>query len=266
LLPRRIGVVTSPAAAALKDILSALKRRNPNIQVLIAPCKVQGEGSAEEVAAAIADLQRLDDIDVIIVARGGGSIEDLWSFNTEIVARAVASSRIPIISGIGHETDTTICDLVADLRAPTPTAAAELVARGRIELVERWSNLNRRLLHSIQQRVSRMRMKLQKLDPRHALMQHIERIRKMTQVVENRKARLLKAMDFKMNNMQHRLRRGHEKLVALSALNVLKRGFSILQKADGGIVRNAADVQVGEMLVGHLSSGKLRLKVEEIEE
>lgn len=266
LLPRRIGVVTSPAAAALKDILTALQRRNPNVQVLIAPCRVQGEGSAEEISAAINDLQHLSDIDVIIVARGGGSIEDLWSFNTELVARAVANSRIPIICGVGHETDITICDLVADLRAPTPTAAAEMVARGRIELVERWSNQKRRLLSSIQQHVSTRRIALQKQDPRHALLSHVERMKKLSLTVDAGKARLINAMDFKINNWYHRLRRGHDKLLALSALAVLKRGYSILQKDNGNIVHNANEVELGETITGYLHSGKLRLRVEEVQE
>lgn len=266
LLPKKIGVVTSPSAAALRDVLSALKRRNSNVQVLISPCRVQGEGSIEEIVQAINDLQQLDDLDVIIIARGGGSIEDLWSFNSEPVARAVVSSRIPIISGIGHETDITICDLVSDLRAPTPTAAAELVARGRAELLEKWTNLNRRLLHSMQQRMSNARIRLQKLDPRHALYRHAERLKKIKLQLESKKARLLKAMDYKVINWKHRLHRGHEKLLALSALNVLERGFSILQKDDGTIVRNAKDVSAGEIITGRLSSGKLRLRVEEVEE
>jgi exodeoxyribonuclease VII large subunit len=266
LLPRRIGIVTSPAAAALRDILTALKRRNPNVQVLIAPCRVQGEGSSDEIAAAITDLQMLDDIDVIIVARGGGSIEDLWAFNTELVARAVVSSRIPIICGVGHETDTTICDLVADLRAPTPTAAAEMVARGRVELLERWGNQKRRLLHSMQQRLNVTRIALQRLDPRHALLRHVERMKKVSMQVDARKARLLKAIDFKMTNWQHRVRRSHDKLLALSSLAVLKRGFSILHKADGNIVRSSTEVEVGEILSARLHSGKLRLRVEEVEE
>ncbi len=266
LLPRRIGIVTSPAAAALRDILTALQRRNPDAQVLIAPCRVQGDGSAQEVVAAINDLQSFNDIDVIIVARGGGSIEDLWSFNTEIVARAVCSSRIPIISGIGHETDTTICDLVADLRAPTPTAAAELVAKRRFELVERWTNLNRRLTHSVEQRVARARLALQRLDPRHALHRHAEKLHRFVLQVESKRSRLHKAMEFKLNNVHHRLKRAEEKLLALSALNVLKRGFSILQKSDGSIVRSSSDVQLNETLIATLSSGKLTLKVEAIEE
>lgn len=265
LLPRRIGVVTSPQAAALRDILIALRRRNPNVQVLISPCRVQGEGSAEEVAAAIADLQAIEDVDVIIVARGGGSIEDLWSFNTEVVARAIIASRIPVISGVGHETDLTIADLVADLRAPTPTAAAELVAKGRVELLERWRNLNRRLLHSCEQKISRAKLALNKLDPKHALYRHVERLNKMRHISESRRARLLKAIDNKVARAKQRSHALTEKLLALSALNVLKRGFSILQKADKSIVRSSREVSVGEILSAHLFDGKLTLRVEEVD-
>lgn len=263
LLPRRIGVVTSPAAAALHDILTALKRRNPNVQVLISPCRVQGEGSAEELASAINELQKASDIDVIIVARGGGSIEDLWSFNAEIVARAILASSIPVISGVGHETDLTICDLVADLRAPTPTAAAELVAKGRLELIERAANLNRRLLHASQQRVAKARLALQKLDPRHALLTQVERLKKASISVQHYKERLLKSIDLKQSNWHHRQARAREKLLALSALNVLKRGFSILQNESGEIIRQASDVSPGQIITGRLYSGTLKLKVEE---
>ncbi len=138
LMPKRIGVVTSPAGAAIQDILSALARRNNAVSILISPCRVQGEGSEQEIAQAIAYLADHIDIEVILVTRGGGSIEDLWAFNTEVVARAVANSKVPVISGVGHETDVTICDFVADMRAPTPTAAAEMVARGNAELTEKW--------------------------------------------------------------------------------------------------------------------------------
>jgi exodeoxyribonuclease VII large subunit len=266
LFPRRVGVVTSPAAAALQDILTALKRRNANVQVLISPCRVQGEGSAEEIAEAIANLQLLADIDVIIVARGGGSIEDLWSFNTEPVARAVAASRIPVISGVGHETDLTICDLVADLRAPTPTAAAELVAGGREELAERWANQKRRLLFSMQDRISSARLALQKLDPRRALLRHVERMKKVSLKVDSCRGRLLSAIDLKLVGWRNRLQRGRDKLLALSALSVLERGFSILLKDSGVIVRAAKDVEAGELITGRLHSGQLKLRVEEVQE
>ncbi len=264
-LPGQIGIVTSITGAALQDILTALKRRNPNVRVLIAPARVQGEGSAEEVTRAIADLQNFEDIDVIIVARGGGSIEDLWSFNTEMVARAVLSSRIPIISGIGHETDLTICDLVADLRAPTPTAAAELVSKGRAELTEQWTHLNRRLTSTLEHRVRMARHRVEKLSPAHALARHAERLRKMRLLVSRSHERLNNAMSKKVVDSQHRFTRNHEKLLALSALNVLSRGYSILQKMDGRVITDGADVLPGDRITARLHRGRLRLRVEEFE-
>ena len=264
LLPRRIGIVTSPSAAALKDILIALKRRNPQVNVVISPCRVQGEGSADEIASAINDLQDQPQIDVIIVARGGGSIEDLWSVNTAVVARAIAASKIPVISGVGHETDLTIADLIADLRAPTPTAAAELVARGRVELLDRWRNLNRRLVHSCEQKISRAKLALNKLDPKHALNRHIERLKKMRHISESHKARLIKAIENKISSSKQRRFSLEEKLIALSAYNVLKRGFSILQKTDGTVVRSASEVAPGDILSAKLLEGKLTLRVEEV--
>lgn len=264
-LPGRIGVVTSPTGAALQDILTALKRRNPNVRVLISPARVQGEGSAEEVARAIGDLQPFNDIDVIIVARGGGSIEDLWSFNTEIVARAVLGSRIPVISGVGHETDLTICDLVADLRAPTPTAAAELVSKGRAELTEQWSGLNRRLTSNLEQRVRVARHRVEKLSPHHALARHAERLRKMRLLVSKWDERLANSISRKITDSRHRWHRNHEKLLALSALNVLSRGYSILQKLDGTIITEHSNVVEGEIISARLHRGRLKLRVEEFE-
>lgn len=261
-LPGRIGVVTSPTGAALHDILIALNRRNPNARVLISPARVQGEGSAEEVARAIADLQNIQDLEVIIVARGGGSIEDLWSFNTEIVARAVLGSRIPVISGVGHETDITICDLVSDLRAPTPTAAAELVSRGRAELSEQWTALNRRLSTSMEQRIRTARHRVERLNPAHALARHAEKLRKLTLVVSSLRDRMHNGVSRKVSDSNHRLRRNHEKLVALSALNVLSRGYSILQKLDGSIITSATDVAPGDVVSARLHGGRLTLRVE----
>lgn len=261
-LPGRIGVVTSPTGAALHDVLTALKRRNPNVRVLISPARVQGEGSAEEIARAIGDLQNLENVDVIIVARGGGSIEDLWAFNTEVVARAILSSRIPIISGVGHETDVTISDLVADLRAPTPTAAAELVSRGRAELSEQWAGLHRRLSGSMENRVRVARHRVERLNPAHAIARHTERLRKMNLIVSSLRDRMLNGVTRKLNDSGHRLKRNHEKLLALSALNVLSRGYSILQKLDGTVISSASDVAPGETVTARLHGGLLKLRVE----
>ncbi|HET6277199.1 MAG TPA: exodeoxyribonuclease VII large subunit, partial [Candidatus Polarisedimenticolia bacterium] len=153
LLPRRIGVVTSSRGAAIRDFLRVLERRFANLDVVVAAARVQGEGSAEEVVAAIRDLNQLGGVDVIVVTRGGGSLEDLWTFNEEIVARAIAASGVPVISAIGHEIDVTISDLVADLRAPTPSAAAEMVVRSKQELADRTTALRARLAASMRLRI-----------------------------------------------------------------------------------------------------------------
>ncbi len=153
-LPANVGIVTSPTGAAIHDILNVIGRRHASLQILIAPVKVQGEGAAVEIANAIADLNRYPGIDVIIVARGGGSIEDLWAFNEEIVARAIAASKLPVISAVGHEVDVTIADLVADLRAPTPSAAAELVVNSKAQMTADCEALGRRLSQAVNNRLS----------------------------------------------------------------------------------------------------------------
>lgn len=153
-LPATVGIVTSPTGAAIHDILNVIGRRHATLQILIAPVKVQGEGAALEIAGALADLNRYPGIDVIIVARGGGSLEDLWAFNEEVVARAIVASGLPVISAIGHEVDITIADLVADLRAPTPSAAAELVVKSKTQLTADCDALERRLSQAIERIVS----------------------------------------------------------------------------------------------------------------
>jgi exodeoxyribonuclease VII large subunit len=159
-LPQRIGVVTSATGAAIHDILNVLDRRFANVQVLIRPVKVQGEGAAVEIAEAVKDFNRYGDIDVMIVGRGGGSMEDLWAFNEEVVARAVFHSRIPVISAVGHEVDFTISDFVADLRAPTPSAAAELVVKSKEELVSELDSLAHRLRQSIRHNLGSCRSRM----------------------------------------------------------------------------------------------------------
>lgn len=158
--PRRVGVVTSASGAAIHDIITVLRRRNAPLDLLLLPVRVQGEGAAEEIARAIHDFNRIGGVDVLIVGRGGGSLEDLWAFNEEVVARAIAASRIPVISAVGHEVDVTISDFVADLRAPTPSAAAEMVARSGVELQELVTLLSRRLTLAAAGALSRWRERL----------------------------------------------------------------------------------------------------------
>jgi exodeoxyribonuclease VII large subunit len=266
MLPKRIGVVTSTAGAALRDILSALARRNRNVHVVIAAAKVQGEGSAEEVAAAIADLQKIVDVEVIIVARGGGSIEDLWSFNTEVVARAVAVCRVPVISGVGHETDITICDLVADLRAPTPTAAAELVARGSVELIEKWTHFASRLVSAVDLRLSIDRRGLERCNPLSSLLRYQQRLEHHRLEVVHREHQMTAAITRKVGDARHYWRTQSQKLISLGPMAVLKRGFAVLRNKEGQVIRTASEVNVGDELEALLERGKLRINVQSIED
>lgn len=266
ILPRKVGVVTSPVGAALRDILSALSRRNDSVSVVIAPAKVQGEGSAQEIAQAIALLQEIEDIDVIIVARGGGSIEDLWSFNTEEVARAVAGCRIPIISGVGHETDTTICDLVADLRAPTPTAAAELVARGLVELLDKWTYLSTRLVETIEDMVISAERELVRLSPMNALNRYESRLDLAMANVQRNKQTLTGSLDILFSKKEHELLKLQERLKDLGPSSVLNRGFSILRSLDGALIVDVRSIKPGDKLEALLKSGKAQVVVESCQE
>lgn len=261
LIPRKIGIVTSLQAAALQDIITAIKRRNRSVNVVICPARVQGDGSAEEVSRAIQDIQTVEDLDVVIVARGGGSIEDLWSFNTELVARAVSTCRVPVISGVGHETDVTICDLVADLRAPTPTAAAELVAKGHADILDRWSKLTRLLSSAIDQKILRAHRQIERLDPRKSLSAHVEKFNRLLSSFHNKRDRLLRQISVVLVQSHNHWHKRHEKLDALSPFKVLERGFAIVSRNDGSIVRDAAEVSPGEQLDVCLHKGKLRVWV-----
>ncbi len=205
-LPRRIGVVTSPSGAALRDILRVLERRHAGLSVLIAPARVQGEGAAEEIAAAIERLNGVADLDVLIVGRGGGSIEDLWPFNEELLARAIAASRLPVISAVGHEIDFTIADFVADLRAPTPSAAAEMVVASREDMLQRTRSLERRLLQAARLRMAGAHGAYERLraacDPRPLR----GRVEAAIQRLDDQRQRLLRAAALGVERARTRLR------------------------------------------------------------
>jgi exodeoxyribonuclease VII large subunit len=192
-LPRTVGVVTSPTGAVIRDILNVLGRRFAGVRVLLNPVRVQGEGAAAEIAAAIAELNRRGDVDVMIVGRGGGSLEDLWAFNEEEVARAIAASAVPVISAVGHETDFTIADFVADLRAPTPSAAAELVVESKAALQERVAAQERRLRTACRARLQRARHRLDALAVRRMIGDRRRHLRDLAQEVDGLEAALRRA-------------------------------------------------------------------------
>lgn len=204
-LPRRIGIVTSPAGAAIRDILRVLRRRFANLQVVIAPARVQGDGAAAEIVQGIRDLQALGGIDVLIVTRGGGSLEDLWPFNEEAVARAIVASRIPVISAVGHEIDVTIADLVADLRAPTPSAAAEMVVQSKQELLGRLGDRRARLLSAGRLAVARRRDELARLEAARAFDGVRSRLRDAMLRLDDLGATLRHRLERQMTGARHRL-------------------------------------------------------------
>jgi exodeoxyribonuclease VII large subunit len=265
-LPRRIGLVTSPQAAALQDMLNVLGRRYPLAEVVLSPTQVQGDGAARQVAAAILALNALEGdeaVDVIIVARGGGSIEELWAFNEEVVARAVYASRVPVVSGVGHETDTTIVDYVADLRAPTPSAAAELVAPDVEELRLVVEGMRRLLVDDMRGRIAVAQ------DEVYSEQQRLERLSPAWQVGTDR-ARVEDMARIMAMRLQHRLALERERvggskarLDALSPLQILKRGYAIVRDLDtGGVVSSIADTAAGHLLEVRVSDGAFGARVE----
>lgn len=230
-LPRRIGIVTSSSGAAIHDILTILKRRHASVEVLIIPVKVQGEGAAGEIAAAIRDFNLFKEVDVLIVGRGGGSMEDLWAFNEEVVARAISASRIPVISAVGHEVDFTIADFVADLRAPTPSAAAEMVVKSREELESELRHLSSRLSSAIDRILSRGRERAEGLmralkDPSLLLGHLVQRVDDLSERMDKALLRGLALRRERLEVQAHRLRvrspaveveRCRERLLTLAA-------------------------------------------------
>lgn len=278
-LPRHIGIITSPTGAAIRDMLTVLDRRFPNLHIVIAPVNVQGEGAAAEIARAIDLLNTRQDLEVLITGRGGGSIEDLWAFNEEVVARAVARSRLPVISAVGHEIDFTICDFVADLRAPTPSAAAELVVRPRADLEAELRTLQFRLRQTLEHRALHLRKRLIQAsrsyvfhEPRHALRRHRQTIAtaqmRLTTALRGeyveRQQRVDDAQTILLNTMRQRTRekalildRLTSQLRALSPKAVLERGYSITRRPDGHVLTRPGEVQPGDRITTLLAGGTL---------
>ena len=265
LLPRRIGIVTSPTGAAIRDMLQIIRRRFANVEVLVYPVRVQGEGAAAEIVEGIEVLNKRGDLDVIIVARGGGSIEDLWAFNEEVVARAIHASRIPVISAVGHETDFTIADFVADLRAPTPSAAAELVISKKAELVQRVDDLFSRLLAHIRYRIDAIRYRMESIERHLNLLSPLDRVRQQRQRLKDVKTALQASMAHRLALWQGELQRLAGKLDSLSPLAILARGYSICRRLpDLVLVKEALGVETGEQVEVTLSQGGLICRVEEV--
>ncbi len=284
LLPSRIGVVTSPTGAAVQDILRVLQRRNDRLDVLVFPVTVQGAGASQEICAGIRFLDTQTEVDAIILARGGGSTEDLWAFNEERVARAIFQSEKPVISAVGHETDFTIADFVADIRAATPSAAAELVSGVRKELFNQVEHLTQRCSQAIRLIVKQKQHRLRQLTASRGFVDAETRLRIFLQRLDELSSRLTKAVplflvslqaklamqsrelgrqaSLHLKSNQQRVQSVTQRLQAYSPLAVLERGYSIVTTSEGAIVRDSSQVADGDTLDIQLARGRLRARKE----
>jgi len=260
--PRRIGVVTSPTGAAIRDILSVLHRRSPNLEVVLAPALVQGDGAAAEIAQAIKDLNKLKPApDVLLVGRGGGSMEDLWAFNEEPVARAIYESKIPVISCVGHEIDYTIADFVADLRAPTPSAAAELVVQNADGVNTHIAQLQKRLFQAVSLFYERAKSRVD-LAVNSRIFKHPEFLtQEKEQQLDDLNLRLQTAFEKQLTNTRNRLDLLTQKLGALSPFAVLGRGYSITRDRDGNIISQVGQTKPTDPIYIQVKDGQIAAEV-----
>jgi len=257
-MPKKIGIVTSPTGAAIKDILNIIDRRFANVEILIYPVKVQGEGAAQEIAEAITELNNYSDIDVIISGRGGGSLEDLWAFNEEIVARSIYNSKIPVISAVGHEIDLTIADLVADKRALTPSEAGELVVPRKDLLIVKTEKFKTRLLQSLTGKLRLSKEKLDRIANSYAIRQPFDKFNRWQQKLDDLSQRLNLNITHALNSEREKLLGIAGKLESLSPLNVLKRGYTITTKQeDNKSLRYITDLSKGDKIKTNLSRGSI---------
>jgi exodeoxyribonuclease VII large subunit len=254
--PRKIGVVTSLEGAAVRDIVSVISRRFPALEVIVYPVKVQGDGAAEEIAEAIENFNKIPDVDVMIVGRGGGSLEDLWAFNEEIVARAIYNSRIPIISAVGHQVDFTIADFVADVRAATPSAAAELVVPDKLEVLAGVQTFARTMTTQVEQLISQLSLQLDKLTHHYALRQPASLVDQKLQFVDELTRRIQTQTQHYFDSKLQSLNSISSHLNALSPRGVMRRGYAIIESSRGYIA-SVKKIEVGENARIHLRDGIL---------
>ncbi len=261
--PAAVGVVTSASGAAITDIVAVLRRRWPAARVLLSPVRVQGEGAAAEIAEGIAAVGAAPGIEVVIVGRGGGSLEDLWAWNEEAVARAIAASPVPVVSAVGHERDVTLADLVADRRAATPSEAAELVVPDREEIARQVSDLGARLGRGVGETLSAARARLDAIAASYALRHPVERVRALAQRCDDLGERLSAAARVALRAAGDRLAAAAGVLESLSPLKVLARGYAVAQRLpEGRSVSDPAEAPAGTPLRILLAKGQLRARSE----
>jgi len=254
--PRRIALITSPTGAAVQDMIQVITRRSPRANIVIVPVAVQGTGAAAQIAQALRTVHTIPDVDVCICGRGGGSLEDLWAFNEEVVARAIFACQIPVISAVGHEIDVTIADLVADRRALTPSEAGELVVPLESEVRAELSQLRQRLTSSLKQQSQRARLVLESIASRRCFTRPLDHIRDRCLQLDDLDARLQRAMKQSIAMSRQQLGGLSASLNALSPLAVLDRGYSLTKRlSDGGLIDNAATLHPGDRLSTLLGQG-----------
>ncbi len=257
---KRLGVVTAPTGAVIQDIRNVAYRRNPYVQIVLYPALVQGEEAVQSIVRGIETLDRLH-LDVLIVGRGGGSIEDLWAFNEEAVARAIFNCETPVISAVGHETDTTIADYVADLRAPTPSAAAELAVTDIRAILERMGQYRRRMNYSMQTQVQQARARLQSFQARWNYLNPVQKLEKQKERMAEAERRLQETMEAVLKGKRHILELYIRQMQGLSPLDKLNQGFSYVENYDHRPVTQIAQVREGELLNIQVTDGTIEAEV-----
>ena len=258
---RRVAVITSPTGAAVKDFLQILTRRTKLIDVLIIPAKVQGDGAAEEIAEALRNVNRWGGIDCIVITRGGGSIEDLWAFNEEVLVRAVAESAIPVVSGVGHEIDVTLCDFAADIRAATPSEAAERISKEDFHRHQELLHIHHRLNGFVERRLRLASAQLKSIICHPVF-------RRPEQIIETRQyrldlceERLGRSMDRRIRAATERMSKVSASLEALSPLSILARGYTLTETAEGRLIRRASEVKTGDTIQTRFADGVVESRV-----
>ncbi|MGH7496440.1 MAG: exodeoxyribonuclease VII large subunit [bacterium] len=262
--PQRVGLVTSPTGAAIRDLISVLRRRWPSMKIILRPVRVQGKGAAEEIAAAIAEFNAYGEVDLLIVGRGGGALEDLWPFNEEIVARAIYASTLPVISAVGHEIDFSISDFVADVRAATPSVAAEMAAPDAAEMQRALRQQARRMLLHLQRAVHVYRERLQSFHGSYGMRRPVEALRQRIQELDEWQRRLVQALRQIHQQRSGGLETAYHRMQALSHENVLRRGFALVwRERDQQLVRAAGEVTKEDVVRIQFARDAVRAKVQE---
>ena len=261
--PRKIALITSPSGAAVRDMIQVISRRWRAVDIVVVPVKVQGDGAAAEIAAALRNVHLIPEVDVVICGRGGGSLEDLWAFNEEVVARAIAACRIPVISAVGHEIDVTIADLVADVRALTPSEAGERVVPHQDEVRQTLGSLQQRLASGLRDRAATARLRLDNLATRRVLARPFQRVHDEMTRLDDLESRLRRAVRQRTIASRQDLDLVAATLDALSPLKVLGRGYSITRKADSSeILRSTHQLAIGDQITTMLAHGTVTSRVE----